>query len=113
MAEKEPEKWLKIEISAPAELLDALGNFLTETGAQGVFQETLEPQSPGDFLESPSSETINAYFPQDTRAGKRLAAVQKYLESLSEIFSDLTKPCLLYTSDAADEEDSVDLGGRR
>src|SRR5664280_372898 len=23
------------------------------------------------------------------------------------------KPCLLYTSDAADEEDSVDLGGRR
>eukprot|EP00658_Telonema_sp_P-2_P075932 TRINITY_DN65793_c0_g1_i2.p2 TRINITY_DN65793_c0_g1~~TRINITY_DN65793_c0_g1_i2.p2 ORF type:complete len:112 (-),score=30.40 TRINITY_DN65793_c0_g1_i2:52-387(-) len=25
---------------------------------------------------------------------------------------DLT-PCLLYTSDAADEEDSVDLGGRR
>eukprot|EP00656_Telonema_subtile_P036512 TRINITY_DN4051_c0_g1_i1.p1 TRINITY_DN4051_c0_g1~~TRINITY_DN4051_c0_g1_i1.p1 ORF type:complete len:111 (-),score=12.80 TRINITY_DN4051_c0_g1_i1:24-356(-) len=24
-----------------------------------------------------------------------------------------TCPCLLYTSDAADEEDSVDLGGRR
>src|SRR5665648_651703 len=24
-----------------------------------------------------------------------------------------TNPCLLYTSDAADEEDSVDLGGRR
>src|SRR5664280_3516989 len=25
----------------------------------------------------------------------------------------LVYPCLLYTSDAADEEDSVDLGGRR
>ena len=25
----------------------------------------------------------------------------------------LLYPCLLYTSDAADEEDSVDLGGRR
>ena len=25
----------------------------------------------------------------------------------------LPKSCLLYTSDAADEEDSVDLGGRR
>eukprot|EP00658_Telonema_sp_P-2_P076454 TRINITY_DN6694_c0_g1_i3.p1 TRINITY_DN6694_c0_g1~~TRINITY_DN6694_c0_g1_i3.p1 ORF type:complete len:128 (-),score=53.50 TRINITY_DN6694_c0_g1_i3:60-443(-) len=25
----------------------------------------------------------------------------------------LLNPCLLYTSDAADEEDSVDLGGRR
>jgi ribosomal protein L11 methyltransferase len=94
MVEKEREKWLRIEISAPAELMDALGNFLTETGAQGVFQETLEPQSPGDFPESPSSETINAYFPQDVRTGKRLAAVQKYLESLSEIFSDLMRPSL-------------------
>eukprot|EP00658_Telonema_sp_P-2_P052673 TRINITY_DN40914_c0_g1_i1.p1 TRINITY_DN40914_c0_g1~~TRINITY_DN40914_c0_g1_i1.p1 ORF type:complete len:123 (+),score=33.61 TRINITY_DN40914_c0_g1_i1:75-443(+) len=27
--------------------------------------------------------------------------------------SPLHLPCLLYTSDAADEEDSVDLGGRR
>ena len=26
---------------------------------------------------------------------------------------DLRKPCLLYTSDAADERSSVDLGGRR
>src|SRR5665648_1296284 len=26
---------------------------------------------------------------------------------------DLAEGCLLYTSDAADEEDSVDLGGRR
>ena len=25
----------------------------------------------------------------------------------------VVKSCLLYTSDAADEEDSVDLGGRR
>src|SRR5665648_1268712 len=27
--------------------------------------------------------------------------------------NDLLRACLLYTSDAADEEDSVDLGGRR
>ena len=29
------------------------------------------------------------------------------------IFINLVTACLLYTSDAADEEDSVDLGGRR
>ena len=29
------------------------------------------------------------------------------------IFSDKTYACLLYTSDAADERSSVDLGGRR
>ncbi len=35
---------------------------------------------------------------------------QDFLEALS---SRKRKHCLLYTSDAADEEDSVDLGGRR
>eukprot|EP00656_Telonema_subtile_P058571 TRINITY_DN9959_c0_g1_i3.p2 TRINITY_DN9959_c0_g1~~TRINITY_DN9959_c0_g1_i3.p2 ORF type:complete len:103 (+),score=32.69 TRINITY_DN9959_c0_g1_i3:99-407(+) len=29
------------------------------------------------------------------------------------VLADLYNVCLLYTSDAADEEDSVDLGGRR
>src|SRR5665648_1267033 len=30
-----------------------------------------------------------------------------------KIYDYKSRPCLLYTSDAADEEDSVDLGGRR
>ena len=34
------------------------------------------------------------------------------LETLSVWLHDLT-PCLLYTSDAADDADGVDLGGRR
>ena len=34
-------------------------------------------------------------------------------ELTAEELTDLERPCLLYTSDAADEEDSVDLGGRR
>src|SRR5674536_393418 len=33
------------------------------------------------------------------------------IPEMSNVYTDLT--CLLYTSDAADEEDSVDLGGRR
>ena len=94
MAEKEREKWLKMEISAPAELMDALGNFLTETGAQGVFQESLEPQANGDFQEAQGCEIIKAYFPQDVRSEKRIAQVLKYLESLNEIFTDLARPTL-------------------
>ena len=38
------------------------------------------------------------------------------LNSVSQnksIFLTWNKPCLLYTSDAADERSSVDLGGRR
>lgn len=93
MAEKDHDKWLKIEISASTELMDALGNFLEETGAQGVFQETIESQ-PGDFPESNINETIKAYFPQDMRTEKRIAALQKYLESLQEIFPELAAPSL-------------------
>ncbi|MGV8058113.1 MAG: 50S ribosomal protein L11 methyltransferase [Smithellaceae bacterium] len=94
MTKKEPEKWLKIEIAAPGELMDALGNFLTETGAQGVFQETLAPPFPEDFPEAQTGETIKAYFPEDVRSEKRITAIRKYLESLKEIFSDLPAPAL-------------------
>ena len=32
---------------------------------------------------------------------------------MDEVFGDVNCVCLLYTSDAADERSSVDLGGRR
>ena len=32
---------------------------------------------------------------------------------LDRVMADVYGPCLLYTSDAADERSSVDLGGRR
>ncbi|MEN6331004.1 MAG: 50S ribosomal protein L11 methyltransferase [Smithella sp.] len=95
MTEREPEKWLKVEIKASAELMDALGNFLTETGAQGVFQETLEPPFAEEFAEVSAWETIQAYFPHDVRCEKRIAAIQKYLDSLKEVFSDLPAPVLV------------------
>ena len=37
----------------------------------------------------------------------------KVIEIKAEEISNIAISCLLYTSDAADEEDSVDLGGRR
>jgi len=93
MTEKETGKWLKIELSAPSELMEALGNFLTESGVQGVFQESLAPQNTaGDFPEALKEEVLKAYFPQDNRSEKRLAALQKYIDSLSEIFPDFEKP---------------------
>src|SRR5678815_5638881 len=39
--------------------------------------------------------------------------IQKYLVAPAEMPEHLTWFCLLYTSDAADERSSVDLGGRR
>jgi len=95
MTEKDVEKWLKIEILAPPERMDALGNFLTENGAQGVFQESLAPQNTAaDFPEPVMEEKIKAYFPQDNRTDKRVIALQKYIDSLYEIFPESEKPLL-------------------
>src|SRR5512133_1122287 len=84
--------WLKIELFAPVEMIDALNNFLTEIGSQGAFQESLEPQSPNGFPEPSSRETLKAFLPFDVRLEQRLAALRTYLDSLSEIFPELEKP---------------------
>eukprot|EP00656_Telonema_subtile_P038737 TRINITY_DN43934_c0_g1_i3.p1 TRINITY_DN43934_c0_g1~~TRINITY_DN43934_c0_g1_i3.p1 ORF type:complete len:312 (+),score=77.03 TRINITY_DN43934_c0_g1_i3:138-1073(+) len=42
-----------------------------------------------------------------------LAGYHLYLVSINQTTNEEVNDCLLYTSDAADEEDSVDLGGRR
>ncbi len=94
MTEKEPEKWLKIEITAASELMDALGNFLEETGAQGVFSEFLLPIGATDFPEPEGVEVINAFFPADVRSEKRIDAVRKYLKSLEEIFPEASPSVL-------------------
>src|SRR5665648_1286556 len=49
---------------------------------------------------------------------RELGITSGLLSRWKQQFDKVTKkgevfPCLLYTSDAADEEDSVDLGGRR
>ena len=94
MTSKEPEKWLKIEITAPAELIDALGNFLEENGAQGTFSESLLPAGATDFPEPAGVEVIQAFFPADVRSEKRIYNVRKYLKSLEEIFPDVSAPSL-------------------
>ena len=94
MTAKESEKWLKIEITAPLELIDALSNFLEETGAQGVFSESLLPPGAADLPESDGVEVIQAFFPADIRSEKRIYAVRKYLKSLEEIFPEVAAPTL-------------------
>ena len=74
------------------EMIDALTNFVTEIGAQGAFQESLEPQSPNDFPETASGEVLKAFLPFDIRLEERLAALQTYIDSLAEIFPELEKP---------------------
>jgi ribosomal protein L11 methyltransferase len=91
-AEENREDWLGIELTTPPELSDALTNFLTEMGAQGVFQESREPQSPRDLPESVPRETLKAFLPCDVNLEQRLSGLRIYLESVAEIFPELEKP---------------------
>src|SRR5665648_1182644 len=56
---------------------------------------------------TPEAKCIYGYFASYAGMGNSA------FPSVSKIMYDLCMGCLLYTSDAADEEDSVDLGGRR
>ena len=47
------------------------------------------------------------------REASRNEIVRRYFKALCDQKTGKNVDCLLYTSDAADEEDSVDLGGRR
>ena len=86
------EEWVKITLSTPPELVDPLSNFITETGAQGVSQEELEPATPDDFPKFTEREELMAYFPADTHAESRIASLKAYIDNLSEIFPELDRP---------------------
>ncbi len=102
MAKKTLEKWLKLEITAPAELTDALVNFLEEAGAEGVFSESLLP--PGsNFPEPGDMEVVQAFFPSGTGDKKQISAVRKYLARLEEFFPDSGTPML--TSEVVSDPD--------
>jgi ribosomal protein L11 methyltransferase len=87
-------KWLKIELSVSPLLVDAVSNFLTEIGAEGVLQEELEQQSPEDFEVSASREVLEAYLPFDIRLEHRIASLKTYLDSVTQLFPDLEEPGL-------------------
>jgi len=86
------EEWIKITLSTPPELVDPLSNFITETGAQGVFQEELEPATLDDFPRSTDREELTAYLPSNTMTENRIASLKAYIASLSEIFPELDRP---------------------
>jgi ribosomal protein L11 methyltransferase len=84
--------WLKIELFTPTEMIDALANFVTEIGAQGAYQDSLEPRTANDFPEAAAKEILKVFLPFDIRLEGRLAALQTYIDSLAEIFPESEKP---------------------
>jgi len=84
------DKWLRVDLSAAPELLDGLSSFVTEIGAAGVYQESLVPAMP-ETEEHILYESLTAYLPWEKKEDG-IAALKIYLEALSVIFPELTKP---------------------
>lgn len=88
----EKDRWIEIAISTPPQLVDALSNFLTESGAKGVFQEEVLEEARNVTDEPAETEELKAYFAANPANEKKIAAIHKYIDSLSEIFPDMKKP---------------------
>ncbi|HOJ52021.1 MAG TPA: 50S ribosomal protein L11 methyltransferase [Syntrophales bacterium] len=85
----EIKEWVEVRVKVPVELSEAVTNFLTEAGSDGVCEEVME----ADALEEGSAESpstvLKAYFPQDGRLARRLASLEGYLKSVSSLFPHL------------------------
>ncbi len=92
--DKEKENWIEIVVSTPPQLAEALTNFLTEVGVKGVFQEDTfgGESSPGDLDETAEREELKAYVSSTPAGRKKIAALEKYIDSIAEIFPELEKP---------------------
>ncbi|MDQ5987871.1 MAG: Ribosomal protein L11 methyltransferase [Syntrophus sp. SKADARSKE-3] len=104
------ETWVEIAIKVHGDLVDAVSNFMTEIGALGVYEESLEPQDGSDFAESRpeaaeplTEETIKAYLLKDNRLNHRLASLDAYIHSLGSLFPD--HPRVAYTIQIVNDAD--------
>src|SRR5665648_1253192 len=74
-----------------------------------IFANVIAPNSPTPSPPELSNALKPGFWSEDGIEGMPLGA-----DGLGRcVLSRILYGCLLYTSDAADEEDSVDLGGRR
>lgn len=85
----EKEIWIEIVVTTPPELSEALSNFLTELGTQGVFQEERIENS-FDLCDQTSVE-IKAYLPESDDLKDQIDLLNQYVDSLENLFPDLKK----------------------
>ena len=95
-------------------LIPAGGGDLRSATLIGNLQHMMENQGFGDNHNAPvfawCYKRMGEFIPQLIGEGKSPRVMLEYSGTL---FHGLRQICLLYTSDAADERSSVDLGGRR
>jgi len=93
MSEKSvKQKWVEIILTTPSELTDALSNFLTELGTEGIVQEEPVLNSFDDIKLPLLKAELKAYLPWNPKAEKQISTLENYIKNLSEIFPNLEEP---------------------
>src|SRR5678815_1705546 len=85
----------------------AMGDQMMKT-----MQSTMKAMTATMGKDLPADKRAKAAEIQEKSMALAMAAFDKAKPALAKAYAD-TYTCLLYTSDAADERSSVDLGGRR
>lgn len=100
---QQKDQWVEIAITVPGDLMDAMSNFVTENGAQGVYEESTDPREGSGFDDPGLHQVVKAYLPRDIRLESRLAAIDHYIQSLSALFPDYPK--IAYTTEIVSDAD--------
>src|SRR5664279_4532994 len=82
---------------------------MSRSAWRGEARKTSWPQRPASKRGAPNAIISIAQQARPMVAGQNDACLSQPMTPSTVV----SRTCLLYTSDAADEEDSVDLGGRR
>ena len=96
-------KWLEIDISVPVELVDALSDFVSELGAQGVYQESLGPFAEDEVPEPTTLGVLKVHLPGDVRVKARIKRLNDYIKNLSQLFPHL--PPVTFTTELIEDPD--------
>eukprot|EP00658_Telonema_sp_P-2_P030153 TRINITY_DN22828_c0_g1_i1.p1 TRINITY_DN22828_c0_g1~~TRINITY_DN22828_c0_g1_i1.p1 ORF type:complete len:205 (+),score=70.57 TRINITY_DN22828_c0_g1_i1:123-737(+) len=134
---------LHTSTSSPSTIIPVHSNKITSQSMAPPVPELYHPRQPADNIQPITISTTGSYhvgvvpscIAVDDEVGARCVVIEGQMDGIpivrgitsvedkyvivrdtttnSPTSTDDSTSCLLYTSDAADEEDSVDLGGRR
>ena len=78
-------RWHRVSLRVPHDALDAVANFLVESGSSGTAEEARAPGTP-----QPAETVIQGFFPEETNPADLRARLGRYLRSVAVEYPALT-----------------------
>ena len=78
-------RWHRVSLRVPQAALDAVANFLVESGSSGTVEEARAPGTP-----QPAETVVQGFFPEETNPADLRARLDRYLRSVAVEYPALT-----------------------